>query len=82
MAKVVDNVGRRVFEGPMDQAKAFVESRYPKVHVDPQANMDNPPQPDVKVVDENGGEHTFHGADAVPPWVSPEAPAESETENA
>jgi hypothetical protein len=84
MAKVLDNVGRKLFEGPLNAAKAFVESRFPRVHVDPQSAVENP-QPDVKVVDDDGGEHTFHGADAPETdggWQAPETAPEKEAESA
>jgi hypothetical protein len=51
MAKVLDNLGRKLFEGPMDAAKAWVDAHFPSVHVDPHANIENP-QPDVHIVDD------------------------------
>jgi hypothetical protein len=52
MAKVLDNLGRKLFEGPKDAAEAFIAARFPRTHVDPNSNIEDP-QPDVKLVDDS-----------------------------
>jgi hypothetical protein len=56
---------RTLFQGLEKDARAFIESHYPRAHVEP-PNQD-PGVPDVKLVSPDGAEDTYHAEDG---WAS------------
>lgn len=50
---------RTLFAGTEEDARAFVENNFPRVHVEPGSGND--PKPDVTLTDPQGTETTFDG---------------------
>lgn len=62
---------RTLFQGLEKDARAFIESHYPRAHVEPPSQ--DPGVPDVKLVSPDGVEDTYHAEDG---WVSENAPVQ------
>jgi hypothetical protein len=67
--------GARLFEGIESDARHFVESNFPRIHVEPGYGQAEP-KPDVTLISPDGSMHEFHGPETG--WVSPGEPAEKE----
>jgi hypothetical protein len=56
---------RTLFQGLEKDARAFIESHYPRAHVEPPSQ--DPGVPDVKLVSPDGAEDTYHAEEG---WAS------------
>lgn len=76
--KVVDNVGRKLFEGLEKDARHFVENNFPRMHVQP-GNESMDVKPDVTLHGPDGSTDTFNsGWESDKPAPAHAAPEEEE----
>jgi hypothetical protein len=73
---VVTRGKRTVFEGPLSDARTYVENNFPRLHVEPGSTGE--PEPDAVIVAPNGTTTYWNGSEHVNPKASKSKSGEDE----